>query len=166
MDTIKYKIREIRKGERYILNDLLYEAIFQPDENNLLPREIIQQPELSVYVDNFGEEDDHCFVAEINGKIVGGVWTRISAGKVKGYGNIDNETPEFVISLFKEYRNKGIGKNLMNKMINCLLEKGYKQASLSVSKNNYAVKLYEKVGFKIIKKQENDYLMLLELNKV
>lgn len=166
MSTIKYQIREMRIDEKYILNDMLYEAIFQPNESNLLPREIIQQPELKVYIDNFGKEDDHCFVAEVNNKIVGAVWVRIFSGEVKGFGNIDSETPEFSISLFKEYRNNGIGTDLMNKMINYLLEKGYKQASLSVSKNNYALKMYKNLGFKIIKEKDDDCLMVLELSKL
>ena len=59
-----YQIREMRSGERYILDDMLYEAIFQPDENNLLPREIIQRPEIKVYIEDFGKEDDYCLVAE------------------------------------------------------------------------------------------------------
>ena len=166
MNAIKYEIRDMQPGEKYILKDMLYEAIFQPDESNLLPREVIQQPEINVYIDNFGREDDHCFVADVNGKIVGVVWVRILAGEIKGFGNIDNETPEFAISLFKEYRNKGIGTDLMIKMINYLLEKGYKQTSLSVAKNNYALKLYEKLGFKIVKEQDEDYLMVLKLGEV
>jgi ribosomal protein S18 acetylase RimI-like enzyme len=166
MSTIKYQIRELRTDEKYILDDMLYEAIFQPDESKLLPREIIKQPELYVYIDNFGKEHDYCFVADVDGKIVGAVWVRILAGPVKGYGNIDAETPEFSISLLKEYRHKGIGKALMNKMINYLSERGYRQASLSVAKDNYALKLYEKVGFKIIKEQDHDYLMVVELSKL
>ncbi|WP_307510062.1 GNAT family N-acetyltransferase [Paraclostridium ghonii] len=70
------------------------------------------------------------------------------------------------MSLFKEYRNNGIGTDLMNKMINYLLEKGYKQASLSVSKNNYALKMYKNLGFKIIKEKDDDFLMVLELSKL
>ncbi|GAA0703760.1 hypothetical protein GCM10008904_10840 [Paraclostridium ghonii] len=54
----------------------------------------------------------------------------------------------------------------MNKMINYLLEKGYKQASLSVSKNNYALKMYKNLGFKIIKEKDDDFLMVLELSKL
>nr|MCM0168106.1 hypothetical protein [Paeniclostridium ghonii] len=53
----------------------------------------------------------------------------------------------------------------MNKMINYLLEKGYKQASLSVAKNNYALKMYKKLGSKIIKEKDDDCLMVLELSK-
>ena len=163
MSEIIYEIREMKPDETYILKDMLYEAIFQPDESNLLPREIIWQPEINVYIDNFGKEDDHCFVARVNGKIAGAVWIRILAGPIKGYGNIDSETPEISISLLKEYRNQGIGTALMNKMITYLSDKGYKKASLSVSKENYAFKLYQKLGFKIIKEQEDDYIMVLEL---
>ncbi len=158
-----FLIREINSNEIYILKDMLYEAIFQPDETNLLPKSIIQNPEISVYIDNWGQSDDLCFVAEVNGKIVGAVWTRILAGKIKGYGNIDSKTPEFAISLYKEYRNQGIGAALMKQAIKELEARGYKQASLSVQKDNYAKRLYENVGFKIIGENEHDYIMLVNL---
>jgi len=43
--------------------------------------------------------DDLCMVAESCRHILGAVWTRILAGKVKGYGNVDDHTPEFAISV-------------------------------------------------------------------
>ena len=46
-----YLIREIDSSELYLLEDFLYEAIFQPDESKLLPREVIKQPDISVYID-------------------------------------------------------------------------------------------------------------------
>ncbi|MBZ9607188.1 GNAT family N-acetyltransferase [Clostridium estertheticum] len=85
------------------------------------------------------------------------------AGEIKGYENIDDKMPEFSISLIKEYQNQGIGTSLMKKMIEYLKEKGYSQTSLSVSKGNYAVRMYKAVGFKIIAKKKDDYLMLLKL---
>ena len=51
----------------------------------------------------------------------------------------------------------------MNKMIEYLREQGYKQTSLSVDKNNYAVKMYKNLGFEVIQENEHDYLMLLKL---
>ena len=39
----------------------------------------------------------------------------------------------------------------------------YKQASLAVQKANYAVRLYEKVGFKIVDENEEEYIMVREL---
>ncbi len=158
-------IREIKKNEIIKLEDMLYEAVYQPDINNLIPRAVIKIPQVYAYIDEFGKyNDDYCFVADLNGRIIGAVWVRIISGKIKGYGNVDNKTPEFAISLFKEYRNQGIGIMMMNKMINYLQKRGYKQASLSVNKENSAVKLYKKVGFEIVEENEEDYLMVLKLN--
>lgn len=155
-----YKIREIKMEEIGILEDFLYEAIFQRDEDNLVSKEIIKKPELNVYIDNFGQINDNCLVAECDGKIIGAVWTRI----IEGYGSIDQKTPEFAISLYKDYRGKGIGTNMMLEMLNLLKEKGYQQASLSVQKDNYAVRMYKKVGFEVFEELEGEFLMLYKFN--
>lgn len=52
-------------------------------------------------------------VAEVNNEIVGAVWVRI----MNDYGHIDDETPSLAISLLKEYRNYGIGTELMKQML-------------------------------------------------
>lgn len=155
-----YKIREIRSDEYGILKEFLYEAIFVPEGEAAPPREIINQPELQVYLTDFGKKkDDAGFIAEIDGKIAGAVWVRI----MEDYGHIDDETPSFAISLYKDYRNCGIGTALMQKMLTALKEKGYRQASLSVQKANYAVKMYKKVGFEIINENEEEYIMKCDL---
>ncbi len=159
----KVTIREIKPSELDQLEDMLYEAIYQPDETNPIPREILKLPEIRVYIDKFGDrKDDYCLVADLNGKIIGAVWTRILSGDIKGYGNIDNETPEFAISLYKEHRDKGIGTRLMTEMIEHLRDSGYKQTSLNVKKGNYAVRLYKNMGFEIVGEDGEDYLMLLK----
>ena len=123
------------------------------------PKSIIEQPELQVYIKDFGKEDDWCFVAVIKGKIVGAVWVRI----MNDYGHIDNETPSFAISLYEEYRNMGIGTALMRDMLEFLKNKGYRRTSLSVQKVNYAVRMYQKVGFEVIDENEEEYIMVCRL---
>ena len=117
-------IRGIKADEVRVLEDMLYEAIYQSDLTNPIPREVLDIPELRVYIDNFGQKkDDYCMIADLNGQIVGGVWVRILSDKIKGYGNIDEETPEFAISVFKEFRNQGIGTLLMKEMISYLIKR-------------------------------------------
>lgn len=53
-----YKIREIRKNEYPILSDFLYEAIFIPEGMDKPPKSFIEQPELQIYIEDFGKEDD------------------------------------------------------------------------------------------------------------
>lgn len=153
-------LRTLRKEETELLKDFLYEAIFIPEGFEPPDRSIIEQPELSIYYDDFGSGNaDNCIVAEDNGKVIGAVWTRI----MNDYGHVDDETPSFAISLYKEYRGQGIGTELMRKMISLLKEQGYKKASLAVQKANYAVKMYKKVGFKIIDENSEEYIMVCDL---
>ena len=157
---MQYMIRKLHQDETDLLKTFLYEAIFIPDGVEPPPREIVEQPELRVYTDGFSSRrGDNCLVAEVDGKVVGAVWTRI----MNDYGHIDDETPSFAISLFKEYRSLGIGTRLMEEMLALLRSQGYRKASLSVQKANYAVKLYKKVGFKIIDENAEEYIMVCKL---
>lgn len=159
---MKYRIREIQKEEYDKLNDFLYEAIFIPEGGKAPPRNVIDAPELQVYVKNFGnEKDDFCFVAEVQGQVVGAVWVRV----MDDYGHIEDGVPSFAISLYKEYRGLGIGTALMERMLHELKSRGYEKASLSVQKENYAVRMYLGVGFQIIKETEEEYIMVYEFLK-
>ncbi len=154
-----YRIREIRENEYYVLSEFLYEAIFIPVGMEKPPKAIIEQPGLQVYIADFGKSDDWCLVAEVKEKIVGAVWVRV----MDDYGHIDDDTPSFAVSLYEEYRNMGIGTALMRDMLEFLKNKGYKQTSLSVQKANYAVRMYQKVGFEVIDKNEEEYIMVCRL---
>ena len=153
-------IRTLREKEKELLKDFLYEAIFIPEGVEAPDRDIIEKPELKIYYEDFGKDTaDHWLVAEDEGKVVGAVWTRI----INDYGHIDDKTPSFAISLYREYRGRGIGTKLMQEMLNLLKEKGYKRASLAVQKANYAVRMYKKVGFEIVDENEEEYIMVCSL---
>lgn len=153
-------IREIRPDETDILKDFLYEAIFIPEGASKPPRDIIGRPELSIYYEDFGKgKADNCLLAEEDGKVVGAVWTRI----MDDYGHVDDDTPSFAISLYEEYRGRGTGTRLMEKMLKLLKDQGYIRASLAVQKENYAVRMYEKVGFRTISENEEEFIMVCSL---
>ena len=153
-------LRELRKDETGLLKDFLYEAIFVPEGVEAPDRSIIERPELALYYKDFGTGPaDNCIVAEADGKVVGAVWTRI----MDDYGHVKDDIPSFAISLYKEYRGKGIGTMMMRQMLQLLKTQGYKKASLAVQKENYAVKMYEKAGFKTVKENDEEFIMVCEL---
>lgn len=155
------QFRQIRTDEIPLLDEFLYEAIFIPDGFSAPPKSIIENEDLQVYVRDFGNQrDDRCLVAECDGKIVGAVWTRV----MNDYGHIADGIPSLAMSLYKEYRNKGIGTELLERMLQLLRKDGYKQVSLSVQKANYAVRMYRKVGFKVHKETEEEYIMICDLD--
>lgn len=156
---MNYKIRELKQNEIRLLDTFLYEAVFIPEGVQAPSKDIIKHPDLQIYVSDFGKKHDVCYVAEVEGKVIGAVWTRI----INDYGNVDDETPSLAISLLREYRNMGIGTELMKRILLILKEKEYKQVSLSVQKANYAVNMYKKVGFEVIRENEEDYIMICKL---
>ena len=153
----------MRTEEIPLLNDFLYEAIFIPEGVSAPPKSIIENEALQVYVRDFGKKaDDRCLVAEVGGRIVGAVWTRV----MNDYGHIADGIPSLAISLYKDYRHQGIGTALLRKMLRLLQHDGYRQVSLSVQKANYAFRMYQKAGFEVLKETEEEYLMLCELKNL
>ena len=160
---MNYNIRKIREDEYKLLEDFIYEAIFIPDGVEPPPKTIINQPDLQVYIKDFGKEkDDICFVAEADDKVVGAVWVR----DMHDYGHIADGVPSFAISLYKQYRNFGIGTQLMITMLDELKKRGYERTSLAVQKANYAVRMYKKVGFSIIDENDEEYIMVCKINSI
>ena len=152
--------REMQPNEYDFLKDFLYEAIFIPEGVTPPDRSIIEAPELSLYYEDFGSgQADHCIVADDNGRVVGTVWTRI----MNDYGHVDDETPSFAISLYKEYRGKGIGTELMRRMLDLLKDQGYKKASLAVQKANYATRMYKAVGFQTVDENDEEFITVCTL---
>ena len=91
--------------------------------------------------------------------VVGVVWVR----NIEAYGSIDDETPEFAISVLEEYRGMGIGSELMRRMLHRLKTDGFPKASLAVQKANYAAKMYQKLGFRIIGENAEEWIMICDL---
>ena len=154
MNTI---IREIRPEEHNLLREFLYRAIYLPEGVEPPPRSVVDLPELQVYVTDFGTRPgDYCMVAEAEGNVVGAAWCRI----MEDYGHIDSSTPSLAISLLPEYRGQGTGTRLLNGLLLLLRENGYRRASLSVQKENPALRLYQRTGFRIAAEKGTEYLML------
>lgn len=152
--------RPLQPSETELLKTFIYEAIFIPEGVEPPPFDIIYQPEIALYYEQFGTGSaDNCIVAEVDGKVVGAVWTRI----MNDYGHVDDQTPSFAISLLKDFRNQGIGTELMRRMLQLLKNQGYKQASLAVQKANYAVRMYKKVGFEIVDQNDEEFIMVCKL---
>ncbi|HBE43482.1 MAG TPA: GNAT family N-acetyltransferase [Bacteroidales bacterium] len=156
-------IRPIKETEFGFLGKMLYNAIFVPPGHERLPENIIEHPEISKYIKDFGREGDLCFVAEADGELTGAVWSRLFDETNKAYGFVDSDTPELSMAVYEKYRRKGIGTLLLKTIIKALTEEGYGQISLSVDKINYAYDLYKKIGFKDYKPVDDSMTMIMKL---
>ena len=162
MNHIPIQIRKIHPEEYSLLREFLYQAIYLPEGVVPPPRSVVDLPELQVYIAGFGTHSgDDCLVAEAEGTVVGAAWSRI----MEDYGHIDSSTPSLAISMLPGYRGLGIGTQLLNGLLLLLQENGYLRASLSVQKENPALRLYERAGFQILAEKDTEYLMLRDIAK-
>ncbi|KAA0010591.1 MAG: GNAT family N-acetyltransferase [Thermoplasmata archaeon] len=88
-------------------------------------------------------DENGVFIAEVNGKAVGFIacdanWQSFFDEKV---GEIHE------VAVMEEYKNRGIGKKLMEEAEKYLKEKGHKTIELWVGEENPAKRFYEKLGY-------------------
>ena len=153
-------IRPLREEEMDLLKDFLYEAIFIPAGVAPPDRSILARPELALYYEGFGARPaDQALVAAVDGRVIGAAWSRI----MNDYGHVDDETPSLAMALYREYRGQGIGTRLLKALLAELAGRGFRRVSLSVQKENYAVRLYRAVGFRTIRETEEEYIMVCDL---
>ncbi len=161
--NIDVNIRDIAQHEIPYLESFLYEAIFIPEGVEKPGKDILNLPELKVYIEDFGKATDLCFVADYKGTLVGAIWTRLFSVQDKGFGFIDEQTPEMSMSVKENYRQQGIGKQLLATMIKKLKRLEYKQVSLSVDRANFAMDMYLKSGFEIVSSDTKSAIMVKRL---
>ena len=157
-------IRDITAEYYPLLEEFLYNAIFVPPGVKPPPREVIYEPEIFVYIKDFGGKDDCGVIAEQGDSVIGAAWARI----IPAYGHIDENTPELSISVLPEYRGQGVGTMLMERLFEVLRERGYRRTSLSVQKDNPAVRFYRRLVYEITDEKldhagHEDYIMVKEL---
>jgi len=160
--NIAYRI--IRRDEHEFLMEMLYEALFVAPDQPKFPNGIIEEPDIKKYIDHWSQkEGDLAIVAVRNDELVGVIWGRKFEELKKGYGFVDEETPEISMAIRSAYRNQGIGTSLIDHIEKEYAAIGVSQLSLSVDKMNPAKKLYERCGYQIFEEQDTAVTMVKQI---
>jgi ribosomal protein S18 acetylase RimI-like enzyme len=157
---VKYKVRSFTAGDQQLLWEVLFHSLYVPAGGTPFERGILDEPAISIYAKDWGRETDLGLLAVSEaGQPLGAVWMRLLAGDEKGFGYVDDQTPELGMAVFPGNRGRGIGTDLLNRLL-LLAAVSHKQISLSVSKNNPARHLYGRFGFKTVANDETSLVML------
>ncbi|WP_232275175.1 GNAT family N-acetyltransferase [Paenibacillus sp. 481] len=145
----EYRIRPVTELDIPFLWDMLYESLYTPPGEEPFPREIIQEPFLVKYVADWGRTGDVGFIAQNEkGERIGSITCRLFAEPNKGFGYVDEQTPELGMAIATAYRGQGIGTALMSALFAEAKQQGVKALSLSVDPHNQVVRMYKRFGFK------------------
>ncbi|MBD2201880.1 GNAT family N-acetyltransferase [Calothrix sp. FACHB-1219] len=152
---MNYSIRPLIQEDEPFLWQMLYEAAHMAEEGNLTIQDAMNHPELARYVKNWGANGDMGFLASLvdSNQPVGAAWIRLLTGENRGYGYINDKTPELAIAILPEYRNQGIGTQLLTHLL-AAAKAFYPSISLSIRSSNPALRLYQKLGWRAVEGSE------------
>ncbi len=162
-ESREYKIRSLTPLDQAFLWEMLYQSLHVPDGGAPFERSVLNQPEIAKYVKDWGRKGDSGFVAvDENNRPVGAIWLRLLKGEEKGFGYIDERTPELGMAVLAECRGQGIGTSLLS----CLIKSAagvYEYISLSVAAGNPAMRLYQRQGFEAVGENSGSIIMKRKL---
>lgn len=153
-DLMEYAIRPLTTEDEPFLWQMLYEAAHLVEEGKP-PTAVMNHSELVKYVKGWGRTTDIGCVATLanSNQPIGAAWLRLLIGEDRGYGYIDDTTPELAIAVLPEYRGKGVGTQLLTDLLKAA-KVSYRSVSLSTRTTNPALRLYEQLGFRAINGSE------------
>ena len=153
---MSHTIRPATQLDQAFIREMLYEALFIPPGHEPFPRSVLDQPDIAHYAEGFGTHPgDAGSIAETAGGRIAAAWVRLLRGDDRGYGYIDDDTPELSVAVRPRWRNQGIGTALLLR----LLEES-PRVSLSVDSRNPAVRLYKQLGFEVVAEEHTSLTML------
>jgi ribosomal protein S18 acetylase RimI-like enzyme len=161
---MRYSIRPLSNEDEPFLWEMLYQALYVPAGEPPFPPEIVRQPELSRYVADWGRRTmsgfSRCLKKPLSQLEPSG--SGCCKARTKAMVTWDDTTPELTIALQPTARGQGVGTQLMLKMLAAAREK-YPALSLSVSVENPARRLYQRLGFETVGQTGASLTMKLKL---
>jgi len=140
----------------------LHVALWDPPPAGLRPVEILQNPGVRIYAEDWGRESDVGVVARVDDNDAGACWVRLVPG-AQGLAYVDEHTPQLGIALEPDHQHKGHGEPLMRAALAASRAHGYKQVALTVHPQNPARRMYERCGFRTIGYRNTFRHMLVNL---
>ncbi len=147
------------------LRAMSYEAMFwDPEASRPGLVAGLSEDHLSRYVEGWGRAGDDALVARDEVVRIGAAWLRLFSADRPGYGFVDEATPELGIAVVGERRGRGVGRMLLDALLQLARDDGHAAVSLSVSERNLpALKLYETGGFERVTLADGSWTMLRRL---
>jgi ribosomal protein S18 acetylase RimI-like enzyme len=118
----------------------------------------------SRYVEGWQRPGDRGVILIDESFPVGAAWYRLFTAGRPGYGFLDEETPELTIAVVPSKRGRGFGEQLLSALLEQAQADGHHAMSLSVEKDNPAVKLYQRFGFQPVREMDSTLVMRADLD--
>ena len=160
MDEVSIIIRKGHHGDLPVLRNMLYEAVYWRGIERPELEKGLARPEISKLLADWGRVGDVAVIAQEHCTPLGAAWYRFWDDENHSYGYVANDVPELAIGVLEQARGRGIGRLLIERLLNEARRSGITRVSLSVERDNPALLLYEVIGFQVVGFVGNAYTMV------
>jgi ribosomal protein S18 acetylase RimI-like enzyme len=142
-------IRPVTPDDLPFLRDMGWEAAAVAPEMRAMGRDAaLAIPSIRKYLDGWGRLGDAGVIAiDEGGARLGAAWYRLFPADDPAYGFVAADIPELSIGVASDARGQGVGRALLDALLATARQQGYRAVSLSVDRQNPALRLYERAGF-------------------
>ena len=151
--------RPLFPQDQSTLWDWLHIALWDPPPAPPRPREVLEDPGVRIYAEDWGRPTDIGLVAVYEGADAGACWMRVLPVGV-GLASLDASTPQLGIGLWPAFQRRGIGRALMQAALEAAWRAGHTQVALTVHPENPARRLYSACGFELAGLRGSYHLMV------
>lgn len=159
-----YRIREAMPSDSRALFDAVVDAA-NWDAATAKPRvSVLADPMIRRYIAGWGRPGDGGMVAvDLEGAAIGACWYRLFPANEPGYGFVAGGVPELTLGVKPVWRAKGVGRALLQAVLDQARAAGYARLSLSVDRANYATRLYRSEAFETVASGDTAVTMVRRL---
>jgi len=156
------RFRTLTADDQSQLWKWLHIALWDPPPSGLRPIEVLEDPRVRIYAEDWGRPTDVGVVAQVDAVDAGACWMRLLPVGI-GLASTDADTPQLGIALLPQYQHQGYGRPLMAAALKAAKQAGYTRVSLTVHPHNPAQHLYQSCGFRKVEVRNSYHLMVAQV---
>jgi ribosomal protein S18 acetylase RimI-like enzyme len=153
------ELRPVSPADLTFLAEMTLLAAFPPGP---LPEGASQMPHVTRWLEGWGSQGDVGVIAWHDRERLGAAWCRVLAD-VLARDAEGRPLPELAIAVAPEHQARGVGTCLLEGLARAASDVGQTAVSLTVNARNPALRLYERAGFQIVRRDGDRLTMVKSL---
>lgn len=165
MRGLEVRFRTAGPEDLPLVKRTLYTALSWDPEDPIPPFDtVLAHPDIAIYYEDWMRPGDDGVVAETEvGASVGMAYCRQFDDDEPAQGFVDSSIPELAVGVEPGFRGRGIGSTLIHRLHESRRDAGIRQMSLSVNTGNPAIRLYERLGYRELRRHDDAIVMVAAL---
>lgn len=153
------ELRPVSANDLAFLAAMTLLAAFPPGG---VPVGAAELPHVTRWFEEWGRPTDAGVVAWHDGERVGAAWCRVQASVLVRDAE-GRALPELSIAVAPDHQARGVGRLMLDGLAKAASAAGHHALSLTVNAQNPALRLYERVGFEVVRRDGDRLTMVKSL---